>query len=57
MMSVTRLRFKRAVCKRVSAARWRARNLLMPAASSSKARLSIGLADKICPMRPCSMMA
>ena len=32
-------------------------NLLMPAASSMMARRSCGLELRICPMRPCSMMA
>ena len=32
-------------------------NLVTPAASSTNARRSIGFELRICPMRPCSMMA
>ena len=56
-MSYTRDRFCLAPSNLASASRFRVLNLVMPAASSITPRRSCGFELKICPMRPCSMMA
>src|SRR6266446_3162423 len=56
-MSLTRARFTFEDSSLASARRFLVLNFVTPAASSMMARRSMGLVERISPMRPCSMMA